>query len=85
MVSKTELDNKDLQLKINLLFETLKQHQKIFVSHHSSKIKVEMLSDSFEHLSSRIKDFCDSTTVYSKELEDIVSETYRSHDIITAP
>jgi hypothetical protein len=84
-MSKTVLDNTDLELKINLLFETLKQHRKIFASHHPSQIKVELLSDSFEHLFSRIKDFCDSTKGYSKDLEDIVSETYRSHDIITAP
>jgi hypothetical protein len=84
-MSKTVLDNKDLELKINLLFETLKQHRKIFASHHSSEIKVNLLSDNFEHLFNRVKDFCDSITGYSKELEDIVSETYRSHDIITAP
>ena len=84
-MSETVLDNKDLELKINLLFETLKQHRKIFASHHSSEIKVNLLSDNFEHLFSRVKDFCDSITVYSKELEDIVAETYRSHDIITAP
>jgi hypothetical protein len=84
-MSETVLDNEDLECKINLLFETLKQHKKIFSSHHSAEIKIRLLSDSFENLFSRVKDFCDSTTVYSKELEDIVSETYRSHDIITAP
>ncbi|HYL67331.1 MAG TPA: hypothetical protein VEU72_09325 [Nitrosopumilaceae archaeon] len=84
-MSETVLDNKDLELKIHLLFETLKQHKKIFASHHSSEIKVNLLSDNFEHLFSRVRDFCDSITGYSRELEDIVSETYRSHDIITAP
>ena len=82
---KTELDNKDLLLKSNLLFETLKQHRKIFASHHSSETKINLLSNNFEQLFNRVKDVCDSMAMYSKELEDIVSETYRSHDIITAP
>jgi hypothetical protein len=82
---KTVFNNEDLQLKSNLLFETLKQHRKILATYPSSEIKVNLLYTNFEQLFNRIKDFCDSITVYSKELENIVSETYRSHDVITAP
>jgi hypothetical protein len=81
---KNVLDNESLRLKSNLLFETLKQQRKILASHHSSEIKANLLSTNFEQLFNRIKDFCDSIRTYSKELEDIVAETYRSHDIITA-
>jgi transcriptional regulator of heat shock response len=84
-MAKAELDNYSLQLKSNVLFETLKQHRKILQSHLSSKAKVNLLSTNFEQLFNRITDFCDSLTEYSKELEDVISETYRSHDIVTAP
>jgi hypothetical protein len=84
-MSKTVLDNEDLQRKSNLLFETLRQHQKILESNYYPEIKINLLSSNFGQLSNRIKDFCDSIMIYSKELECIVRETYRSHDIFTAP
>jgi hypothetical protein len=84
-MAKAELDNYNLMLESKFLFETLKQHRKILESNISSEMKVNLLSTNFEKLFKRIKDFCDSLTSYSKELEDIISETYRSHDIVTAP
>ncbi len=80
---KNRLSNDDLQLKSNVLVETLKQYQRIFESHHSAEMKVNLLSTNYGKLLSRINEFCDEITTYSKELENIVSENYRTHDIIT--
>ena len=71
----------NLLVESKLLFETLKQHRKILESNLSPEMKVDLLSGNFEKFINRVKNFCDSLAIHSKELERIMSETYRSYDM----
>ncbi len=67
-----ESNTPNMLLESKLLFETLKQHRKILESHLLPAEKVNLLSSNFDQIFDRVKNFCDSLAIHSKELGDIV-------------
>lgn len=82
-MARCEISNEDLRERCGLLFETLRQHRKVLESSMPPEAKLNLVSNSFERLYSRTKDFCDSLTEYSVELELIVSGEYRPRGMVT--